>query len=345
LDPARLQDAIAFAQAHESTMDRDLARALDSGHFGEPMPLGARVGPLRPRGGPAGLILQGGAEVARWGDVARADPTFSIAKSYLALLAGIAVADGLIPDIHAPVRELVADGGFDGPNAAITWAHLLNLTSEWQGELFGKPDWIDHYRDLDGAERPPIGTKRPLQAPGHFWEYNNVRVNRLSLALLQVFQRPLPEILAERIMAPIGASDTWEWHSYDTSWVDLEGQRVQSVPGGSHRGGGLWISSLDHARLGQLMLQEGVWEGQQLLDPEWLRFCRTPCALNPSYGALWWLNTDRALYPAAPETSFFAMGVGTQLLWIEPQHEMVVVLRWLEKAHVLAFLGKVMAAL
>ena len=74
-----------------------------------------------------------------------------------------------------------------------------------------------------------------------------MRVNRLSLALMLAFGRPLPEVLKERIMDPIGASKTWEWHGYDNSWLDINGKRVQSVSGGAHWGGGLWISSLDHA--------------------------------------------------------------------------------------------------
>ena len=87
--------------------------------------------------------------VARWGDTRQVDFTFSVAKSYLSLLAGIAVADGLIADIDEPVGRTVDDGGFDGPhNGAITWRHLLQQTSEWEGTLFGKSDIIDRNRNL-----------------------------------------------------------------------------------------------------------------------------------------------------------------------------------------------------
>ena len=84
------------------------------------------VGPVVPRGGPAGMILRGGRIVAEWGDTARPDMTFSVAKSYLSLLAGIAVGDGLIRELDEPVALTVTDGGFEGPhNGAITWRHLL----------------------------------------------------------------------------------------------------------------------------------------------------------------------------------------------------------------------------
>ncbi|WP_205123496.1 serine hydrolase domain-containing protein [Marimonas lutisalis] len=199
--------------------------------------------------------------------------TFSVSKSYLALCAGIAVDEGLIPDIHAPVRELVHDGGFDSDkNRDITWVQLLQLTSEWEGTLWDKPDWIDHNRNLTAkpGAASEKGTKRTMQAPGTYWEYNDVRVNRLAPALLRVLKRPLPEVLKERIMDPIGASDTWQWHGYENSWVEIEGVRMQSVSGGAHWGGGLWISTLDHARVGQLMLNKGAWGDRRILSENWV---------------------------------------------------------------------------
>lgn len=287
LDPDGVEAAVAHALAHETPMSRDVAAALEDGLFGEPWPIRRVIGPVKDRGGPAGLILRNGAIAARWGDVRRVDMTFSATKSYLALCAGIAVDDGLIPDVHAPVRELVDDGGFDGPqNREITWAHLLQLTSEWEGELWGKPDWVDHNRDLAAKPDQPSrkGEKRPLRRPGTHWEYNDVRVNRLALALLRVFGRPLPEVLRERVMDPIGASDGWVWHGYENSWVEIGGRRMQSVSGGAHWGGGLWIDALDHARVGLLMLRRGVWQGRRILSEAWIDACLTPCPLNRDYG-------------------------------------------------------------
>ena len=104
------------------------------------------------------------------------------------------------------------------------------------------------------------GDARPLHPPGEFWEYNDVRVNRLSLALLQRFRRPLPEVFAERIMQPIGASSDWSWHGYRTSMVEIDGRMMELVSGGSHWGGGIAIHSEDQARIGTLMLRRGQWE-------------------------------------------------------------------------------------
>ncbi len=136
-----LSKAIEFCLANESKMDRDIGKALAEGHFEEPWPIGKTVGPTKDRSDPSGVILRRGQVAAFWGDVDRVDMTFSISKSYLALCAGIAVDDGLIPDIDAPVRELVKDGQFDSEqNSAITWRQLLQLTSEWEGTLWDKPD-------------------------------------------------------------------------------------------------------------------------------------------------------------------------------------------------------------
>src|SRR5215472_3825439 len=247
-------EAVRYAQAHETPWPRDLRAHLASGFF-EPPPDNAILGPIRPRGGPNGLILRGGEVVAQWGDTRRVDFTFSVAKSYLSLLAGIAVADGLIAELDEPVGRTVRDGGFDGPhNGAITWRHLLQQTSEWKGTLFGKSDIVDRNRNLAVEGKGRKGDARPLQSPGTFWEYNDVRVNRLALALLQRFRRPLPEVFAERIMQPIGASSDWSWHGYHISAVEIGGRLVESVSGGSHWGGGVAIHAEDQARIGLLML-------------------------------------------------------------------------------------------
>jgi CubicO group peptidase (beta-lactamase class C family) len=132
-DATRLAAAIAFAQHHESPWQRDLRAQLEAGNF-EPPPDNEIIGPVSPRGGPNGLLLRHGRIVASWGDTRQVDMTFSVAKSYLSILAGIAVADGLITDLDEPVGNTVHDGGFAGPhNGAITWRQMLQLTSEWQG--------------------------------------------------------------------------------------------------------------------------------------------------------------------------------------------------------------------
>jgi CubicO group peptidase (beta-lactamase class C family) len=341
-----LRAAVDWHRSHESRWPRDFVTAEGRylGVADEPLDSSV-LGPVRPRTDPNGLVVRHGYIAAEWGETDRADMSFSIAKSYLAVLAGVAVQQELICDIDEPMEVTAADDGFASPqNASITWRHLLTQTSEWQGTLWGKPDSIDHNRDVGKSElgMTTKGQSRPLRPPGTLWEYNDVRVNRLSLSLLQRFRRPLASVLREAIMDPIGAAPGWEWHPYQNSWTDVDGQRLPSVPGGSHWGGGLWMSSRDHARFGLLVHRRGEWASRQLLDARWIEQMLRPCALNPQYGMLWWLNTGRAQAPSAPESCYAARGAGSNVIWIDPEHDLVVVVRWIDKPSLDGFLAVIL---
>ncbi|MGO8917973.1 MAG: serine hydrolase domain-containing protein [Stellaceae bacterium] len=346
LDARTLEDAVAFARAHETPWEHDLRTVIAKGHF-EEGPWSEIIGPTRPRGEPNGLVLRHGRIVARWGDTRRVDMTFSVAKSYHSILAGLAVADGLIADLDEPVGKTVRDGGFEGAhNGAITWRQLLQQTSEWEGTLWDKPDLVDRNRDLALEGRGKAkGSHRALQPPGRYWEYNDVRVNRLSLALLRRFGRALPEVFKAEIMDPIGASPSWEWHGYRNSYVEIGGRRVQSVSGGGHWGGGVFIHAEDQARIGLLMLRRGCWGEARLLSEDWIGLLTAPCAIKPEYGFLWWLNPGRSAFPSASPESFFAIGAGGNITWIDPATGLVAVLRWIDRAAVDGFIARVMAAL
>ena len=350
MDPDGLAEAIGYHRAHESRWSRDFLTR--SGRYigvaDEPPAPDDVLGPVRPRGGPNGIILRHGRVVAEWGDTGRVDMTFSVAKSYLAVLTGLAVARGLIGSIDDPVRHTAIDDDFaSAQNRAVTWRHLLQQTSEWQGTLWSKPDSIDHNRDVGKSELGAAdkGTLRPLRPPGALWEYNDVRVNRLSLSLLQRFRRPLPDVLRTEIMDPIGASATWQWKPYRNSWVTIDGVSMPSVPGGSHWGGGLWMSTRDHARFGLLIHRGGRWGDRQLISASWIAEMRRPSALNPEYGLLWWLNTGFRQLPGAPESSYAARGAGSNVIWIDPDHDLVTVIRWIDKPHVAGFGERVLASL
>jgi CubicO group peptidase (beta-lactamase class C family) len=349
LSAERLAAAVEYHLAHESRWPKDFVTASGRYIGVADEPADSEVlGPVRPRGGPNGLVLRHGYVVAEWGDTRRADMTFSVAKSYLAALAGLALASGLIRSIDDPVRDAAPDDAFDSPqNRAITWRHLLQQTSEWQGVLWDKPDTIDHNRDVGKSElggMPAKGTERPMRPPGTLWEYNDVRVNRLSLSLLQVFRDPLADVLARAIMGPIGASREWEWQPYDNSWIAIDGRRMPSVPGGSHWGGGLWMSTRDHARFALLIARQGRWSGGELLPASWAAELRRPCPVNPEYGLLWWLNTDGRQFPGTPESCFAARGAGSNVLWIDPDHDLVAVVRWIDKASAAGFFQRLVAS-
>ncbi len=133
----------------------------------------------------------------------------------------------------------------------------------------------------------------------------------------------------------------------ENSWVTIDGYRMQSVAGGGHWGGGMFISSRDHARFGLLMLRDGRWGDRQLLSQEWLARARTPTPQQRTYGYMnWFLNADadHKRFASAPVGDVFFLGAGTNMIWLCPSRDMVVVVRWLEGRHVDAFIGKVLSA-
>ena len=347
MHPDRLSEAIRFAEDHETAWSRETGGRWGI-HQQDPPPWNRLLGPVHDRGPVSGVILRHGREVAAWGEPDRADLTFSVAKTYLALLAGVAHDRGLLPDVHEPVGRRVPGIGFDeGRNARITWEHLLQQTSEWEGTCLGVPDLAERYRTVQFQTVTQPGRKgdaRPLQEPGSFWEYNDVRVNQLSLALLHLFRRPLPEVFREAILQPVGAGEGWRWEPYDHAWVEVGGQSMPSVPGGSHWGGGVSIGSRDQARIGQLLLDEGLASNRRVLSAGWLARMRTPCAIAPFYGYLLWLNRGRRVFPSVPGSGLFAFGAGSSFTWVEPERRLVVVVRWIDADHADGFFRRVLAA-
>ena len=362
MDSTRVAAAVAFAVTSETKAPRDLLLAhLQS--FGRE-PFGDAVGPFKERGDPTGLIIRRGYIVAEWGDPARVDMTFSVTKSFLSTVVGVAFDRGLIPDVNRPVHLAMTpvvtlshapraaddvtrgDPGifrpFDTPhNRRVTWNDLLRQTSDWEGTLWGKPDWADR-PDRDAT----TWLTRERKAPGSSYEYNDVRVNALALAALNIWRRPLPQVLAEYVMDPIGASRTWRWYGYDNSWIVLDGAAVQSVSGGGHWGGGMFISAYDQGRFGLLTLRRGAWAGRQILSERWVSMALTPTPAQTDYGFMnWFLNTGRKRLPSAPESAFMHLGNGTNLVYVDPRNDLVIVARWIDNAALDAFVGRVLAAI
>ena len=169
-----------------------------------------------------------------------------------------------------------------------------------------------------------------LYEPGTHFKYNDVRVNVMALAALQVWRRPLPEVLREQVMEPIGASSTWRWYGYENSWVELDGAKMQSVSGGGHWGGGMFMNSYDMGRFGYMYLRNGMWKDKRIMSEKWIQMARTPGSDNNTYGyANWYLNTGRKPLPAAPETAVRFVGNGSNIIYIDWDNDIVAVFRWI----------------
>ena len=341
----RLENAVRFALEHEVGWSRDTSGVWGV-HQDDPTPYNRLYGPVHSRGGVSGVIASHGQVLKTFGEPDRADLTFSVAKTYLAMLAGLAFDRGmLVPD--QPITEVLPNIGFDDPhNRRVTWQHLLQQTSEWSGSCFDIPDQVDHYRTLAFAPAAAgkKGSKRPLNAPGTFWEYNDVRINQLSLALLHLFQKPLPDVFKSEIADPCGLSDQWRWVGYDHAWVQINGQRMPSVPGGSHWGGGVSISATDQYKLTQMLLRDGAVDGKQILSKQWLAQMRTPCPLAPFYGYLVWLNDHQRIFKSLSTQAYFGMGAGGHFSVVDPSRQLVVIVRWLEASQANEFLQRVVDA-
>lgn len=342
LSAAKLDEAIRFAGANENPAPKDLALA----HLARASePFDALIGPMKERGAVNGLVVRNGYVVAEWGETARVDMTFSVSKTFLSTVVGLAWQQGLIRNVNDKVRDYMPPDVdlFEAPhNQPITWDHLLRQTSDWQGTLWGKPDWADR-----PVGKPEDWANRKLYEPGTHYKYNDVRVNVLALAALHVIRRPLPDVLREDLMEPIGASNTWRWHGYENSWIELDGRKVQSVSGGGHWGGGMFISARDLARFGYLFLRNGKWKDRQIVAAKWIEMARTPGSANEMYGYMnWFLNTGGKPMPAAPASSVTFRGNGQNIVYIDWQNDLVVVVRWISNDAALnEFIGGVLASI
>ncbi|MFN2500417.1 MAG: serine hydrolase domain-containing protein [Pyrinomonadaceae bacterium] len=361
-DEAKLKEAIAFAIANEARAPRNLELAHYQ-TFGRE-PFGQAIGPFKERGDATGMIMRNGYIVAEWGDPERVDMTFSVTKSFLSSTVALAFDRKLIRSLQdrvigywAPVSSYKPGQRFDTAeefqsptlldlfssehNRKITWETLLRQTSDWEGTLWGKPEW---------ADRPDREVKnwldRKRKEPGTAYEYNDVRVNVLALAALNVWRRPLPGVLKEYLMDEIGASNTWRWYGYDNSYVVIDGSIIQSVSGGGHWGGGMFISARDMARFGLLTANNGKWRDKQILSAEYVRQAKTPTGPEPTYGFMnWFLNTNKKYYPNAPASAFVHVGNGTNIIYVDPENDLVMVVRWIENSKIDEFIGEVIASI
>ena len=342
LNTQAVAQAIKFAKEHEAKTPRE--GVLAQIHSFGKEPLSDPIGALKDRGVATGLVIYKGYIIAEWGDPSRVDMTHSVTKSFLSTVVGLAVDKKLIGSTldtiaHAiPPIEIYQPHDSAQPeliypfesthNRKLTWEVMLRQTSDWEGSLWDKPDWADRPQ----GDITEWKTRR-RNDQGAVWKYNDVRVNALALAATTVWRKPLPQVLKEKIMDPIGASNTWHWTGYSNSWIVLNGQPVQSVSGGGHWGGGMFISAYDMARFGLLTLHYGNWNGKQLISEQWVKQALTPTSANPGYGYMnWFLNTDRKLLSSAPESSWVHIGNGTNMIYCDPEHDLVVVARWIENA-------------
>lgn len=355
VDTAKLNAAIRFAIEKESKNPRSMEESHNRSFAKEPH--GEAVGPFADRGDATGVLIYKGYIIAQWGEPYRVDMTHSVTKSFLSTIVGLAVDKKLIKSTNDLTSKYVNSVNWldsfgtnssikkitpfaNSHNKTISWETLLRQTSDWEGDLWTKYDWADR-PDRDSTK----WHSRIRNKPGAVFEYNDVRVNAMALAATIVWKRSLPEVLNQYIMKPIGASTTWKWHGYKTSWILINKKPVQSVSGGGHWGGGMFINAYDMARFGLLTLHKGNWNGQQLISKKWIEQATTPTSANTGYGYMnFFLNTDKKFIPAAPSNIFVHVGNGTNIVYVDPTNDIVMVVRWIENNAVAEMVKKTLEA-
>ena len=240
----------------------------------------------------------------------------SVSKSVTSLLWGIALAEGKVPPLEARVLDLLpdlADLKKEG-RQDITVGHLLNMSSglAWdESGAYGlrNPEFGLYWR---GSQARHV-FKRPMAYPaGQRFNYNGGGTAVLAGLLQKGVGMPLPEYARQRLFAPLGITD-WEW------LTDYRGRPLAFS--------GLRMRPRDLARIGQLMLQRGRWNGTQVVPADWIDASLQPhvdTGDGLQYGYQWWHGKTRALGREQAWTAAF--GNGGQRLFVVPSLGLVVVL-------------------
>lgn len=230
---------------------------------------------------------------------------YSVTKSVIATLVGIAVNQGYIESVDQPVLDFFPDRPFDNLDEAkqvATLADFLTMTAglDWPDISFGmtfqmvsSSDWVQFVLD-----RPVV------QIPGTAFLYNNGVPHVLSAVIEAATGTTTLDFAAENLFAPLGIT-SYEW---------------ETDPQGIASGGfGLYLRPRDMAKIGYLYLNEGQWDGEQIISADWAAAATEPHigvdeSFEQSYGYLWWIYPD----------FYAAQGLQGQLIFVVPDQNLVV---------------------
>ena len=294
----------------------------------------AKLGTIARRAEEAGsnclLVARKGKIVGEWywngRTAAASQEVFSATKSYGSTLVGIAQAEGKL-DIDDKASQYIA--AWRGtPSADVTIRQILSNDSG--RELSAAVDYgqLPFSADMD---RLAIGLRQEAE-PGTTWGYNNSAIQTLDAVLTQATGESPARYAQAKLLGPIGMA-----HSEMTT--DRAGNTKVFM--------GLHSTCEDMARFGHLFLRDGRWDGRQVVPADWVAAAtgRPSQRLNDAYGYLWWLNRkgtvvgpqqattgrdgggrpDTQVAPGAPEDMYFALGLGNQIIAVDPGSETVVV--------------------
>lgn len=236
--------------------------------------------------------------------------SWSVAKSALSLLLGILHHEGTIPDLDAPVSAFVPALGA----SAYSDATIRQVAQMASGVAFDE-DYMDFNSDINRMGRVlalggtmdgfSIGQTNRRGPAGADWEYVSIDTHVLGMVIRAASGRSIVELMEERLFIPLGLERS--------PYYVTDGEGVEFVLGG------LNLTTRDYARLGQMVAQGGVWQGERLVPTEWIDESTAPSAPGGAlYGYQWWLPTD----PVPGE--FYGRGVYGQFLWIDQNRNVVI---------------------
>ncbi len=276
------------------------------------------------------VVTRQGRIVGEWywrgKDATSSQEVFSATKSYASTLVGIAQDEGLL-DVDDPASDYIdAWAGTDSQDVTVA-----NLLSNDSGRLWDPA--IDYTQlpfspDMDALA---VGLTQ-TSPPGTTWAYNNAAIQTLDVVLKEATGTDAAAYAQDKLLGPIGMD-----HS----------QMTMDAAGNTRMFMGLQSTCEDMARFGYLFLRDGEWDGTQIVPSEWVAAATGEPSqpINDAYGYLWWLNgrgtvlsplgattldqtgggEDTQLASGAPEDMYFALGLGGQVIAVDPGSETVVV--------------------
>jgi CubicO group peptidase (beta-lactamase class C family) len=239
--------------------------------------------------------------------------SFSVAKSFVSTLVGIAIEEGLVGGVDDPVTDYLPElAARDARFKRITLRHLLTMAS---GIRYSEPDlpwpWSDDTDTYYGVDLREVALERSQveQPPGQEWHYNNYHPLLLGLVLERATGTSVSNYMATRLWQALGAGSDASWN------LDSERSGFEKLESG------LNATAVDYARFGLLFLHGGRWKGKRVVSEEWVRAAtaaQTTTDYDNAYGYFWWVDAKRP-------GNFYAFGNYGQYIYVAPGANVVIV--------------------
>jgi len=248
------------------------------------------------------------------GGVDELSGSFSMAKSFVAILVGFALQEGAITRIDAEIKTWIPEWA-DYPEGTITVKDLLTMSSglNWD-ESYWNPFSITTEGYYGSTLYYTALKQRLVKPPGKEFSYQSGSTQLLGIVLSRAVNKSLAQYASEKLWQPLGAEKAALWsidHSESANEASLKPAIEKAYCCFNAR-------ARDFAKIGQFILQQGQWNGKSLLDPKYIQEMTTGKTV-PYYGYQWWvLPTPQGDIP-------YARGILGQYIMVFPQKDRVIV--------------------